>query len=692
MRPIAPTPPCRGCASLACETLEDRTLPAGNVTALVSAGILNVVGDDAANRVLVAATGEHTFVLTSLDGSTTLNGGTGPVQLDGVNAINVQMRGGDDFVHVTGTRGGLVVYADTGAGDDGLAVTFARHEGMTSLNTGAGDDVVSIGASEFEALVLVNVGAGDNQVYLAGCEFDDSAIGGVGGRNQLGLLDVDFDRTPMSFGFQTITGTLMPLANDDAASVRRTQSVTIDVAANDAAVTGSLNQASVRITSQPTSGTARVNADGTVTYTAGASGNATTDTFRYTIQNSAGGVSNEATVTVSLLPAPDTAAPVPTITTTATNPTGQSPIPFRVVFSEAVTGFVAGDVSVTNGAVSGFTAVNPRTYTFNVAPAASGTVRVTLAAGAAWDASGNASTAATLAVTADRTRPSVTLATTADDPTNVTAIPFTATFTEDVADFVAGDIVVTNGSVATFSATNARTYTFTVTPAGDGTVTVAVNAGVAHDTLGNGNTAATPVSVVSDRSPPTAAVTSASDPTGADPILFTVTFNEDVAGLPPAALSATNGTVGTITLVNARTFTVAVAPSADGPVTLTVLTGQAEDLAGNATAADFSLTLTSDATDPTVGVATSSTGSVAGTSSDATSGVAGVGVSVSDGTNFWDGTGFTSATEVFHTATSGDGFATWSYTLAATGTLTVRARATDGAGNVGEATESVTVS
>ena len=77
MRPIAPTPTRRKSVALACESLEDRTLPAGNVTAFVSAGILNITGDAAANRLLVAATGEHTFVISSVDGTTTINGGAG---------------------------------------------------------------------------------------------------------------------------------------------------------------------------------------------------------------------------------------------------------------------------------------------------------------------------------------------------------------------------------------------------------------------------------------------------------------------------------------------------------------------------------------------------------------------------------------------------------------------------------------
>ena len=68
------------------------------------------------------------------------------------------------------------------------------------------------------------------------------------------------------------------------------------------------------------------------------------------------------------------------------------------------------------------------------------------------------------------------------------------------------------------------------------------------------------------------------------------------------------------------------------------------------------------------------------------SGVTGVEISIFNGTIFWSGTAFDSATEVFHATTSGDNFATWSLAFAAGGPFTVHARATDAAGNVGEIT------
>jgi hypothetical protein len=90
----------------------------------------------------------------------------------------------------------------------------------------------------------------------------------------------------------------------------------------------------------------------------------------------------------------DTTVPTVAISSTASNPTSTSPIPVTVTFSESVTGFVAGDVTVGNGTVSGFSG-SGTTYTFNVTPGGNGTVTVDVAASVAQDAAGNGNTAAT---------------------------------------------------------------------------------------------------------------------------------------------------------------------------------------------------------------------------------------------------------------------------------------------------------
>jgi len=101
----------------------------------------------------------------------------------------------------------------------------------------------------------------------------------------------------------------------------------------------------------------------------------------------------------------DITAPGVTITTAASNPTNSSPFSVTITFSEAVTGFVVGDITVGNGAAGNF-AGSGTTYTADITPSADGAVTVDVGAGAAADATGNSNAAATtLSRTYDGTAP-----------------------------------------------------------------------------------------------------------------------------------------------------------------------------------------------------------------------------------------------------------------------------------------------
>ena len=72
-----------------------------------------------------------------------------------------------------------------------------------------------------------------------------------------------------------------------------------------------------------------------------------------------------------------------------------SPIPVTTTFSEPVTGFAVGDVTVANGTATDFVGSDgDSVYTFDVTPNAIGAVTVDIAAGVALDAENNGNTAA----------------------------------------------------------------------------------------------------------------------------------------------------------------------------------------------------------------------------------------------------------------------------------------------------------
>ncbi len=98
---------------------------------------------------------------------------------------------------------------------------------------------------------------------------------------------------------------------------------------------------------------------------------------------------------------------------------------------------------------------------------------------------------------------SVSLSSTASNPTNTAPIPVTITFSESVTGFSESDITVGNGAVAAGSLSGSGiTYTVNITPTLQGLVTVDVEAGVAFDVSGNPNTAAIQLSRTYDSQPP----------------------------------------------------------------------------------------------------------------------------------------------------------------------------------------------
>jgi hypothetical protein len=93
-------------------------------------------------------------------------------------------------------------------------------------------------------------------------------------------------------------GNQPPVANNDSAATTLNTPVTINVISNDTDDVG-INAASVAIVASPANGTAVPNGNGTVTYTPNG-GFTGVNTFKYTVADTQGAVSNQATVTVTV--------------------------------------------------------------------------------------------------------------------------------------------------------------------------------------------------------------------------------------------------------------------------------------------------------------------------------------------------------------------------------------------------------
>jgi len=151
---------------------------------------------------------------------------------------------------------------------------------------------------------------------------------------------------------QCVAGGFAPVAQNDTAVTNAGVAVTILVLANDVTPVGVMNFASVTIVSVST-GTAIANLDGSVTFTPnpGFSGTAT---FTYTVAELAfGGVSNIATVTVTVI-----GPPVAVGDSAVTNKDVPVLIPVLANDSSPSGILIPSSVSIVTSAVSGTTAIN----------------------------------------------------------------------------------------------------------------------------------------------------------------------------------------------------------------------------------------------------------------------------------------------------------------------------------------------
>jgi hypothetical protein len=118
---------------------------------------------------------------------------------------------------------------------------------------------------------------------------------------------------------------------------------------------------------------------------------ATTRNVSVTATDNAGNTKNTADTTNVTV---DNIAPTVSLSSIESSPTMATKIHMTVQFSEAVTGFDASDIIVSNGTKGSFAAVDGDTYTFQITPSAGGAVNADINAGAAQDDAGNGNTAA----------------------------------------------------------------------------------------------------------------------------------------------------------------------------------------------------------------------------------------------------------------------------------------------------------
>ena len=256
------------------------------------------------------------------------------------------------------------------------------------------------------------------------------------------------------------------------------------------------------------------------------------------------------TVTISSVPATSTAWFLPKFT-----------------FSEAVTGFAVGDITLGNATASSFTTARNKTaYWVVVTPTTAGTVTVDVSANAARDAAGNGNTAATRASSTFTlpviTLPAITITAGTSPVAEGKSAVFTLSRTLSTTAELAVNVTVseTGGDMVAAADEGARTVTFEAN-----STTATLSVATASDSVDEANSVVT-ATVSASGSP---ASYSVGTPASA---MVTVEDNDtrDVT-VSPTALPVNEGSTGTYTVVlnSQPTASVTVTPSRTGSTDVT---------------------------------------------------------------------------------------------------------------------------
>ena len=293
----------------------------------------------------------------------------------------------------------------------------------------------------------------------------------------------------------------------------------------------------------------------------------------------------------------DSQAPEPEITG-PDGPTNVDPFEITVDFGESVEGFDEADVIVDNGAVVAVLDDGNGRYSVTVDAVADGLVIIDVLADAAADVAGNPSTqATTLSVTVDTASPAAEIVGPVS-PTNAAPFQLSIDFGELVGGFSGDDLMVDNGSVATFAENGDGKFSALIDADSDGSVTVEVLVGTATDSAGNVNQVPAFFTTVVDSESPNPVLTGPDTPTSDDPFDVMIDFGEVVQGLHLTDIEIENGTAVAVRNDGDGRFTSTVTAASDGPVILRIPADVTADAAGNSNTASNTFTVTSDTLAP----------------------------------------------------------------------------------------------
>ena len=289
----------------------------------------------------------------------------------------------------------------------------------------------------------------------------------------------------------------------------------------------------------------------------------------------------------------------------------KAPFDLTITFSETVTDFEAGDITLSPSGLAtvSFTGSGPYTATITPTDDEQGELTISVAAGVAEDAAENGNDASNeVTVAVDKKKPTVTF----DVPTTPQTGEFevTITFSEDVTGFATEDITLSDTNLASVVVSGSGPYTATITPEDrkEGNLTLTVNANAVTDTAGHANLESdasdsisidTQVPVIYGWALPNVPQNSA--------FVIRINLDERATGLAADDITLTPSGLATVTNVHdgsPLSKRVNITPSAnmEGDLTVTVRAGAVMDTAGNENAAVTSDSIAIDTIKPTVAI------------------------------------------------------------------------------------------
>ncbi|AFY03053.1 Ig-like domain-containing protein [Bdellovibrio bacteriovorus] len=237
--------------------------------------------------------------------------------------------------------------------------------------------------------------------------------------------------------------------------------------------------------------------------------------------------------------------PLPTLSSADPMKVNVAAISVAVSFSAPVTGFDASDLELSNATVENF-AGSGDTYTFTLRASGQGDFAVRVKNEAASDSVGNKSLVSSwLNRHHDSVRPTVSLGSLAAYTLSA-PVSITATFSESVSGFTAGDLELVNATATVTG--SGGSYTIEITPVTEGAFSVRVPEAAATDDAGNASQASATSSSIFDTLPPTVEIISEAGPNVYEaPIYFTIKFSEEVTGLVAADFVKSGANISSVT-------------------------------------------------------------------------------------------------------------------------------------------------